>query len=66
MLIVNEVLTANEISGVKSSDELIKKCKKLLKLKNCLDPKNRLSQEKNRQKVEIYLILVLKKTSQAS
>ena len=65
VLIANWVLVANETGDVEGSDELIEKCGKLLKTRklsksqklskigNCLSLKNRLSQEKNCQKMGI-------------
>ena len=65
MLAANKELTINKIDGIKNGDELIKKYRKLSKLENCLSLKNWLSQKKNCQKVRIYLILILKRISQA-
>ena len=56
---------------IRSIDLMLVVLKKLLrnqenqKTKNCLSPKNQLIQEKNCQKVGIYLILMQKKISQA-
>ena len=65
-----KIFIANKISSIEGGDKSIKKfvkpkIKKLSELKNCLNFKNWLNQEKNRQKMGIYLYSILKKTDQA-
>ena len=63
VFVTDEVLAINKVGSVEDGDELIEKYGKLSKTRNCLSPKNWLSQEKNCQKVGIYLNSILKKTS---
>ena len=59
VLVVNNMLTANKVGSIEGGDKLIEKCRKLSKSQKLA------KSEKNCQKVEIYLILTLKKTGQA-
>ena len=65
VLNVDKVLAANEVSSVESENESMEKCGNCQKLENCSSFENLLCQEKNRQKVGIYLISMLKRTGRA-
>ena len=53
------MFAANEVGSIEGGDELIEKCGKLFKFQKLA------KLEKNCQKVEIYLILILKRMDQA-
>ena len=61
VFITIKILAIDKIGGIKNNNKSIKKYEKLLKTRNCLNLKNWLSQEKNCQKMGIYLISTLRK-----
>ena len=59
------MLVTNEVASVEGDNKSIEKYGNHPKLENCLYPQNRLSKEKNCQKVGIYLISTLRRMGQA-
>ena len=64
MYITNKVLATNEVDDIEGNNELIKKYEKLLKIRKSSKSLKLAKLRKNCQKVEIYLILALKKMGQ--
>ena len=65
MLITNEVLAINKIDDIKGGDKSIKKYGKLLKITKLSKSQKLAKSRKKLSKIGIYLILILKKISQA-
>ena len=64
MLNVNQVFAANEDNGIKGSNEMIEKYKKLSKTRKLSKSQKSAKSDKNCQKVGIHLILIYIKIGQ--